>query len=328
MDLKQHINWLNSKKLGLLSLALSQFKELNLSPVIGIELEFYLTNNNQKLHSFAPEFDLVKQFMHKVDFQLKNQQIGAFNIAQEQGFGQLEIKTFAYQDITKLCIDIIKTKEIIVNLAQDLELNANFQSQPFLDDCGSALQINFSLIDQKQNYLFVKKDKQHHNQESPYLIACIDNLLKLSRSNMIIFAPESADYQRFNLANNYKLHQQRKFTAPVNLSWGYENRTVMVRVPYSETGSLRRLEFRLPAANCDVHLAMLVFLLMVLEAVKSVKNDFANCLQPKIANPIYGNAFDQQYSLEMLPDHQKAIEYFLADSWLVDQIKALEAMHK
>ena len=50
---------------------------------------------------------------------------------------------------------INKIKKIITNLASNLNISANFSSQPYQFDCGSALQINFSLVDDNNDFLLL-----------------------------------------------------------------------------------------------------------------------------------------------------------------------------
>jgi glutamine synthetase len=47
----------------------------------------------------------------------------------------------------------------------------------------------------------------------------------------------------------------RSSSAPVNVMWGYDNRTVGLRVPFSEPAA-RRLENRLPSSDANPYLAI------------------------------------------------------------------------
>jgi glutamine synthetase len=275
--------------------ALQNFHSLSLQPKIGIEWEFYLLNNQLPANS-----DLVTQFIDQLKIQLHNQNIFILDIEPEQGNGQIEIKTKPYSNIELLCADFLKIKDDVKNLAAQLGTQINFSSQPYPDDCGSALQINFSLMDKNNNLLFVKDS----NQESPLLLHSIAGLLNSTSNFMLIFAPQEDDYWRFDLDLNKNLYRNKKYTAPVNISWGYNNRTALIRIPAVQNNIERRLEFRLAASDADIYLVNTFFLLAVLEGIKNHQTPIES---------IYGNVFDEQYDLAEFPkNYSLALEKFLS----------------
>jgi glutamine synthetase len=134
---------------------------------------------------------------------------------------------------------------------------------------------------------------------------------------MVIFAPSIQDYLRFNLDLNRNLHKNKKYTAPVNISWGYNNRTALIRIPTTKNPSQRRLEFRLAASNADIYLTISFFLLIILDAL----DNKATPISPNFG-PIYGNAFDEKYQLETLPkDYQTAQNHFLTNHEILERAK-------
>jgi len=62
---------------------------------------------------------------------------------------------------------------------------------------------------------------------------------------MPIFAPYINSYRRLS----------RFMAAPINVQWGYDNRTVGFRVPNSGPAA-RRIENRIPGVDCNPYLAM------------------------------------------------------------------------
>ena len=76
--------------------------------------------------------------------------------------------------------------------------------------------------------------------------------------SMAIFAPNYNSYRRF----------QPGVHAPTSPSWGYENRTVSVRVPAGK-GAARRLEQRVSGADVNPYLVFSVILSSVLEGIES-----------------------------------------------------------
>ena len=63
---------------------------------------------------------------------------------------------------------------------------------------------------------------------------------------MAFYAPFANSYRR--LIPGYY--------APVNLSWGDDNRSTAARIPRTEKDSGRRFEFRLPGADANPHLVL------------------------------------------------------------------------
>ncbi len=292
------------QKLNLLKSVLADFKLLNLKPIIGIELEFYLENQNSNADQ-----QVVQKFISKLKSEFQKENIDILDIEPEQGIGQIEVKTQPYFDLELLCDDIVKIKAIATDIAQIFDCQANFLSQPYQNDCGSSLQVNFSLTDKNNNFLFAKDD----HIESRYLLTSIANLLKFTNHIMLICAPQIQDYLRFDLELNRNLHKNKKYTAPINISWGYENRTTLIRIPAVKNINQRRLEFRLAANDADIYLVITFFLLIILDSI----NDN---LEPTL--PIYGNAFDEKYQLEILPkNYQIAQDHFFTDNKILEKIK-------
>ena len=69
------------------------------------------------------------------------------------------------------------------------------------------------------------------------------------KDSMLLFAPNLNSYRRF----------QRGTHAPLAPSWGYENRSVAVRVPNSDAKN-QRIEYRLGGADANPYLALAVML--------------------------------------------------------------------
>jgi glutamine synthetase len=91
--------------------------------------------------------------------------------------------------------------------------------------------------------------------------------------SMLLFAPNLNSYRRF----------QRGTHAPLAPSWGYENRTVSLRVP-ADVPAATRLEHRVAGADAHPHLVIAAILAGMLRGIE-------NALQPP--SPMEGNAYDQ-----------------------------------
>ena len=250
----------------------------SLIPVIGLELEFYLLKEGNKI---LGSNQLIDKFLFEFANQLN------FKIEKEQGDGQVEVKTLPSSNIKSIVHDVILIKKITNEISAKLGIEANFSAQPFRDDCGSALQVNLSLWNKNDQNLFAK----NNDCESNFLLNSIAGMLEFTSEILPIAASKKEDFLRYDLDLNLNLFKKKKYTAPVNISWGYDNRTCLIRVPKSIKPEDRRIEYRLASADSNVEL--LINLLL-----KAVKFGIDNNLNPM--QPIYGNAFDKNYNLENL----------------------------
>ncbi len=265
------------------------FGETSLICKIGIELEFYLTNSDQ---SQISQNQIVENFIADLTKQIP-QNSTIYQIEKEQGQGQIEVKTAFNSDLLKVCRDILEIKSLAKDLAQQKNLVASFAAQPFVHDCGSALQFNISLHDKDDNNILFSDEK--------FLAKVASSLLEMTDAMMIFLAPHSQDYVRFSHEINRNLFKKGKFIAPTNLSFGADNRTCAIRIPAKS----QRLEYRVAAANCEITLAMSAILLAILSGIK-------NEINPQ--KQIHGNAFDEQYKMkDFCQSFDEAKEKFFAE---------------
>lgn len=101
-------------------------EQLNLTPVIGIELEFYLSEN--------------------IDIQKLGQEIG-FDVEQERGRGQYEIQFLPHQDLVLLAKLIENTRKKIIEYCVAKDGWANFASKPYIDDFGSSMHVHINFLE-------------------------------------------------------------------------------------------------------------------------------------------------------------------------------------
>lgn len=260
---------------------------------IGIELEFYLTNRDGS-QIFSPQ--ITENFIADLTAKLPANSL-IYKIEKEQGVGQIEVKTIFDSDLLKVCSEIELIKNLAKNLAEQKNLCASFLAQQFLDDCGSALQFNISLHNDADENIF--------SSDKKYLQKVAESLLQMTDEMLIFLAPEPEDYNRFSFATNLNLFKKGKFTAPINLSFGADNRTCAIRIPQKSA----RLEYRVAAAGADPALCISVILLAIL---RGNKNEVA------LQKQIHGNAFDEQYSLQKFCQNlEEAREKFFAEGGLI-----------
>ena len=232
---------------------------------IGIELEFYITNNNQNL-------DIVKE--------LKKIITNVENIEEERGNNQFEIKTKPYTNITQLINDYEKIKETLNSFCAKNNLIINYEALPFKEDCGSALQLNISLLDKNNQNLFARKNLNGNLVESDLLLSCIAGLLDNLNNNLLLYINNEKSLNRFDLEQNVKIKNLNKYPAPTFVSWGINNRSCAIRVPTPsdikdfkeyilKDNRHRRIEFRIPSADADLKLVLIGILTSILDGLEN-----------------------------------------------------------
>ncbi len=291
---KHHLQYFYDHKIDLLKKISGDFSlSSSLTPKIGLELEFYLTaQDGSQIFDAA----IIDKFIADLSKKFPSNFL-IYQIEKEQGNGQIEIKTSFDSDLMKVCYEIEQIKLAAKKLAFTKQLKVTFAAQPFNDDCGSALQFNISLHDQSGENIFNFDEKTLHKS--------VGGLLQKSDEMMVFLAPEPQDYTRFSKELNYNLFKKGKYSAPINLSFGADNRTCAIRIP---TAKEKRLEYRIAASNADAFLCCAALLAAILFGLQ-------NELEP--LKQIHGNAFDEQYQIsDFCRNFDQAKEKFFSGDYL------------
>jgi glutamine synthetase len=151
---------------------------------------------------------------------------------------------------------------------------ATFMAKPHAKEPGSAMHIHQSIVDKKtRKNIFSNPD----GSPSQLFFSHIAGLQRYLPDAMSLFAPNVNSYRRIT---RYQL-------APINVQWGYDNRTAGLRVPMSAPEA-RRVENRLGGADANPYIAIATSLACgYLGMVEG--------LQP--SEPITGSAHDMPFQL-------------------------------
>jgi glutamine synthetase len=190
-------------------------------------------------------------------------------LEKEKGKGQYEIP-LPYtlpKDALPLISDV---RSLIKASAKKAGMEAIFDPKPFPNDYGSALHLHISMHSADGNNLFT--DNQM------LMESIIFSILDLIESDLDFICDEQ-DLDRL----------KEGWMAPSRICWGGNNRTTAIRIP-ADKPEHKRFEFRLPSANSDQYRIFLFILIGILR-LKQVN---------KKHDKIYGNAYDEQYSLQPL----------------------------
>lgn len=274
-----------SKKKSLLQNSINLFyQDIGLKIYIGCEIEFYLFQKDK-----VADAKIVNHYIGLLkNLFLKNPDI--YDIQKELSDGQIEIKISPKGNLAELCELIYFAKQGASKVANANGLYADFSSYPILGQCMSALQFNISLHDNRENKNLLS---DVNDDLSRYLI---HGMICSINKFLIFYAPKKEDYSRFSFSINKELYSLGKYTSPVNLSFGKNNRTCSVRIASSSINTnCKRIEFRPIASDADPYLALSF---LINEIRNSIKNKlFLNY------NELYGNSFDSSYNFERIIDN-------------------------
>jgi glutamine synthetase len=261
-------------------------------PVIAPELEFYLVEPNidsdyplkppvgrsgrpeigrqsysiAAVNEFDPLFDDVYAFCEAQEIQIDT-------LIHEAGAAQMEINLL-HGNALSLADQAFLFKRTAREAALRHKMYATFMAKPHAKEPGSAMHLHQSVVDTKtRQNVFSAPD----GTPTSLFFSHIAGLQRYLPAAMSLFAPNVNSYRRTTPHNS----------APINVQWGYDNRTAGLRVPMSSPAA-RRVENRCGGADANPYLAMAASLacgyLGMVEGLKPTE-------------PITGSAYDMPFQL-------------------------------
>ncbi|MCV6574865.1 MAG: glutamine synthetase family protein [Cohaesibacter sp.] len=245
---------------NVLKRVLKRFEDKGWKAVVAPELEFYLTKRNtnpdhpleppvgrsgrqsvgRQAYSIAAvdEYDRVIEDIY--DF-AEAQGLEIDTVIQEGGAAQLEINLI-HGNPLDLADQIFVFKRLIREAAFRHDCYATFMAKPMDNEPGSAMHIHQSLVDAKSGRNVFSNEDGTASQIFYHFLGGQQAYLP---DAMSIFAPYVNSYRRL-LAGD---------SAPINLEWSIDNRSVGLRIPNSNAKN-RRIENRLVGADANPYLAI------------------------------------------------------------------------
>lgn len=291
---------------------LDRFTAKGLTPVVAVELEFYLLDKN--LHKdgrpktsinpatgernnttqvyYMEDLNDYQGFTDAVTDACRAQHIPADTAVAEYAPGQFEINLKHRKDALLACDDSIMLKRVIKEIASQQNLLGSFMAKPFVDQAGSGMHIHVSVLDKNGKNIFAG------TPETPAEVMrhAIGGMQKSSKDCMLMFAPHANSYRRFVL-NAF---------VPLNDCWGFNNRTVAMRIPHSDPENMR-IEHRISGADANPYLVTAAVLAGILYGME-------NQFDP--GPPIVGNAYQQTEQRTLF--WRDTIEDFMASDFIVN----------
>ena len=275
-----------------------------LTPVVAVELEFYLVDISQgrpipargivtghrssdiQVYGLR-EMEDLKPFFDELYTACDAQGLPLESGISEYAPGQFEFTLRHKADALRATDDAIMYKRLVKGVAVKHGLEATFMAKPFAETAGSGMHLHISMNDAAGKNAFASEDPQG----TPLLRHAIGGMKACLAESMTIFAPNANSFRRFK-ANSY---------APVAATWGVNNRTVSLRIPAGSPQS-RHVEHRICGADANPYLAVAAVLGAMVHGMRGQ-------IDPGPA--VIGNGYEAEGADIRLPNHwAAAIEAF------------------
>ena len=264
-----------------------RFKAAGWRPVVAAELEFSLVTWDKTIpvHTCPSPagsgpvggntygLDVLnhhRKMMEDLRIACEIQDLPFDGVVKESAPSQYEVNMQHVDDPVLAARQIMMMKRLIKGVAAKHGLIASFMAKPFEEEAGNGMHVHCSVLDEQGVNIF----DDGTDKGTPLLQQAIGGCLTYMAESVAIFAPTYNAYRRF----------QKGCHAPTFPSWGYENRTVAIRVPASSPVS-RRLEHRVAGADANPYLLFAVILSCMLEGINEN-------LSP--GEPISGDGYEQE----------------------------------
>ncbi|WP_245587136.1 glutamine synthetase family protein [Aliagarivorans marinus] len=241
----------------LLEAQLARLHDQSLFPCVAIEWEFYLLdpkadNEGQPRPPILPkakqrmqqtqvysldELDEFEAFIHDVHLACHAQGIPSDNVIAEYAPGQFEVNLRHQHDPVLACDQAILLKRTIKAIAKQHGYVATFMAKPYAEHSGNGCHMHMSLLDGQGENLFAT--------QPALLEQAVAGVLDTLPDAIALLAPNANSYRRF----------QPDMFVPLHANWGWDNRTVALRIP-SGTEENTRIENRVAGADCNPYIAM------------------------------------------------------------------------
>ena len=256
-------------------------KECGIELMIGTEVEFYLFKLDENgeptkipfdragYMDIAPE-DHGENIRRDICFTLEQMGITPEASHHEEGPGQNEID-FHYSDALTAADNVSTFKWIVNTKAAANGLYADFSPKPLAGEAGNGMHINISYRN-----VCSAGDENAANSEDllPYILGGIYNHIE---EITYFLNPTENSYNRLGSSKASKY-----------VSWGKENRSVLIRLPATKKNA--RLEVRSPDPQCNPDLAIT---LLIYAAIEGIKN------KVEAEAPVEENLFDNKIVSKM-----------------------------
>ena len=236
----------------------------------GLEPEFSLLRKDEKgaIHPYdetdilqKPCYDykgMTKQsaFLERLTETLIAACLDIYQIDHEDANGQFEIN-YTYADCLKSADDYLMFKMAASHIANELGMICSFMPKPFGNRPGNGMHMHMSIGDGKKSLFQDDSDITGHGL-SKLAYHFMGGILAHTPAITALACPTINSYKRLVVSQSLT----GSTWAPAYISYGNNNRSTLVRIPYG------RLELRLPDGSCNPYLTTAAVIAAGLDGVK------------------------------------------------------------
>ena len=261
---------------AVLAAVASRFAPLGLTPVAALELEFFLLDARSRRDRRPPmgdveagavygiePLDAEDAFLARLQSYCADQDLAVKSAVSEYAPGQFEVNLGHVADPLRAADQAFLLKRAIKAAARAEGRRATFMAKPFAGRAANGMHVHVSLVD--------RAGANHFAAEPAALRHAIGGLQATMAEAMLLFAPN---------ANSFRRLRPRSY-APTAPTWGYNNRTVALRVPLGPPAA-RRIEHRTAGADANPYLVLAAVL-------AGIHHGLTHQLEPDA--PVAGNAY-------------------------------------
>lgn len=267
-----------------LNAVVKQYKKRGLTPVVAMELEFFLIDDSGKTLQVPSSprsgkrrkaaetlsiraLDAFDTFFTDLYDACEAMDIPADTSTSETGLGQFEVNLMHCDDALRAADDAWLFKMLVKGLARRHGFAASFMAKPYAEYSGSGLHTHFSVLDESGDNIFDSGGPKGTAALKHAVAGC----LAAMSDSTLVFAPHENSYERLVPDKH----------APTAICWGYENRTAAVRIPAGSPAA-RRIEHRVAGGDVNPYLMLATILGAALMGMEDE-------LEPP--SPVTGNAY-------------------------------------
>ena len=232
----------------ILKKAVNKAKEMEISVNFGSEFEFYLFKQDENgENTYIPldqagymdiaPLDKGENVRREICLTLSEMGIDPEVSHHEMGPGQNEID-FRYSSALQAADNAATFKWVVQAIANMQGLVADFSPKPINDQPGNGMHINMSV-------------ENHEELMMPFMAGILNRIEEMT----LFLNPTKDSYKRLG-----------KDKAPQYISWSYQNRNQLIRIP--ATHSTNRIELRSPDCSCNIYLAYALLIYAGLEGIE------------------------------------------------------------
>jgi glutamine synthetase len=254
---------------------LGRAREMGYEFMIGMELEYFLIRRDDDGSiAIADSLDTLEkpcydlkgltrnyEFLGTVSRYMNELGWGNYANDHEDANGQYE-QNFTFTDALSSCDRGVFFRYMVHTLAHQRGLLATFMPKPFTELTGNGCHFHMSLWDGDRN-LFLDEEDPRGLGLSQLAYHFLGGLMKHARASSAVTAPTVNSYKRLKAGTT----TSGATWSPVWISYGYNNRTQMYRIP-----GPGRIEDRSVDGACNPYLAATVILASGLDGIENEIN--------------------------------------------------------